>query len=154
MPASLCSCSLVLSSEMPLFSLIFALLLGLWCYRSMHRLSSGFGSSWTLVEDGPSCMGCVCDHNASPFLHCGSSSHLRRWVQYSFFWLQVFKTCISAELGAFLHGRAEQGWKIHPSSCSCWTRSGSLAEGVSSKELAGFFHSGFSGSEGWDQRLP
>lgn len=33
MPASLCSYSIVLSSEMPLFSLILPSCLGLWCYR-------------------------------------------------------------------------------------------------------------------------
>lgn len=47
--------------------------------------------------------------SASPLFSAVVQAATSRDGSVLFFWLQMFNTCISAALGAFAHGRAEQG---------------------------------------------
>lgn len=93
---------------MPFF-LIFALLL-----RAVGVTGSCTGfhlglDNPGLVEDGPSC---VCEGMITVpilFSPLWFKQPLQEVGSVLFFWLQVLKICICVELGAFAHGKVEQG---------------------------------------------
>lgn len=99
----------------PFFPLIFALLLSA---VGVTGPCTGFHLGLDhpgLVEDGPSCIGCVCEGVISVpifFSPLWFRQSPQEMGSVFFFWLQVLKICICVELGALVHGKVEQGLKI------------------------------------------
>lgn len=152
MPVSLFLQPCAFFRNAPFFSHFCPPAQGCGCYRFMHRISSGFGSPWALVKGGPRCMGCVCE-GVIPFPVLFSPLWFKQPPQEMGSVLYFGCRClipVFLQNWEHLHtGEQSRAGKSCSSSCCCWTRLVSLAEGASSRELAGlFFHSVSSGSKG------